>query len=151
MTAEPPDAPSSNALTLVPPPPDLAPGLFGFVRRIDPGCGGVVRILPEIRSSIQVHAADPYWVREQAPDAEWRQAPRVSLWGPRHDWGWGYARRDVSAYAVGLTAAAARVDAPHEAEQARRQIRRRRGQDQSATLWGGGHGRILQSRRRKSG
>ena len=105
MTAEPPDAPSSNALTLVPPPPDLAPGLFGFVRRIDPGCGGVVRILPEIRSSIQVHAADPYWVREQAPDAEWRQAPRVSLWGPRHDWGWGYARRDVSAYAVGLTPA----------------------------------------------
>ena len=238
MTAEPPDAPSSNALTLVPPPPDLAPGLFGFVRRIDPGCGGVVRTLPEIRSSIQVHAADPYWVREQAPDAEWRQAPRVSLWGPRHDWGWGYARRDVSAYAVGLTpaglaaltgvpapdlvnqvrpaaavdpalaaldaapdvapapvvarapqgdagrlspvrirrlfanpigvggmdlngaadlrqdahhAAAAGVDAPYEAEQPRRQIRRRRDERQGATLWCGGHGRILQSRRRKSG
>ena len=98
-------APQRSALTLVPPPPDLAPGLFGFVRRIDPGCGGVVRILPEIRSSIQVHAADPYWVREQAPDGPWRQGPRVSLWGPRHDWGWGYARRDVSAYAVGLTPA----------------------------------------------
>lgn len=102
MTAEPAALPRA-ALTLVPPPPDLAPGLFGFVRRIDPGCGGVVRILPEIRSSIQVHAADPYWVREQAPDAPWRQGPRVSLWGPRHDWGWGYARRDVSCFAVGLT------------------------------------------------
>ncbi|MEH6664089.1 MAG: AraC family transcriptional regulator [Brevundimonas sp.] len=108
MTAEPapvPDAPPRGALTLVPPPPDLAPALVGFVRRIDPGCGGVVRLLPEIRSSLQVHAADPYRVREQAPEAEWRQVPRVSLWGPRHAWGWGWARRDVSAFAVGLTPA----------------------------------------------
>ena len=82
MTAAPPDTPPRGALTLVPPPPDLAPALFGFVRRIDPGCGGVVRILPEIRSSLQVHAADPYWVREQAPDAPWRQgSPRLPV-GP---------------------------------------------------------------------
>jgi AraC-like DNA-binding protein len=105
MGAEPADATSRGTLTLIPPPPDLAPALFGFVRRIDPGCGGVVRILPEIRSSIQIQAADPYWVREQTPDACWRQVPRVSLWGPRHDWGWGYARRDISAFAVGLTPA----------------------------------------------
>ena len=105
MTAASADTPTRGALTLISPPPDLAPGLFGFVRRIDPGCGGVVRILPEIRSSIQVHAADPYWVREQTADAGWRQGSRVSLWGPRHDWGWGYVRRDVSAYAVGLTPA----------------------------------------------
>jgi AraC-like DNA-binding protein len=123
MTAALPDAPSRGALTLVPPPPDLAPALFGFVRRIDPGCGGVVRILPEIRSSLQVQAADPYWVREQAPDGPWRQVPRVSLWGPRHDWGWGYARRDISAYAVGLTpaglAALTGVPAPELVNQVR--------------------------------
>lgn len=116
MTAAPADTPPHGALTLRPPPPDLATAVFGFVRRVDPGCGGVVRILPEIRSSLQVQAADPYWVREQAPGAHWRPVARVSLWGPRHDWGWGYARRDISAFAVGLTpaglAALTRLQAP---------------------------------------
>lgn len=92
-------------LQVVAPPPDLAGQVIRFVHRIDPDCGGVVRILPEVRTSIQVMAADPYWIREQDPAADWRELDRVALWGPRHDWGWGFARRRIVAYALALTPA----------------------------------------------
>lgn len=95
---------SSHAgLRILPPPADLADRLFGFVHRLDLDCGGVVRILPEVRASIQIMTADPYWVREQGDGAAWRRLDRVALWGPRHAWGWGYARRSIICFAVGLT------------------------------------------------
>lgn len=105
MAPPPPPSAAQGVLTVVPPPPDLAGVVAGFVRRIDPGCGGVVRILPEVRVSLQVQAADCYWIREQRDGSPWRRVPRVSAWGPRHRWGWGYARRDISAFGVLLTAA----------------------------------------------
>ncbi|MCR5873054.1 AraC family transcriptional regulator [Phenylobacterium sp. J426] len=98
-------APPQGVLTVVPAPADIAAAATAFVRRIDPGCGGVVRILPELRVSLQVQAADPYWIQEQGDAGAWRQVPRVSAWGPRHDWAWGYARRDISAFGVLLTPA----------------------------------------------
>ncbi len=91
-------------LAIEPPPADLAPFVVGFVHRDDPEGGEVVRLLPELRTSIQIMIADPYWLRERAPDAIWEMAPRIGLWGPRSHWGYGYARRHVKAYAVGLTA-----------------------------------------------
>lgn len=100
-------ADARGALTVAPPPLDLRQAVTGFIRRIDPDCGGVVRILPDVRISLQVQAADPYWIGEQEAGRDWRIVPRVSLWGPRHTWGWGYAQRDISAFAVSLTTAGA--------------------------------------------
>ncbi|MEZ6021941.1 MAG: AraC family transcriptional regulator [Hyphomonadaceae bacterium] len=104
-------------LTFEPAPPDLAPLLFGFVHRDDPQCGAVVRVLPEPRSSIQIMVEDPYWLRDTDDDAPWRRLPRIALWGPRHQWCYGYAARHIRAYAVGLSAiglrALAATPAPH--------------------------------------
>lgn len=102
--ASPPASPQ-GVLTAVPAPPDLQHVATAFVRRIDVGCGGVVRILPEVRASLQVQVADPFWIREQGDDSGWRRVPRISAWGPRHRWGWGYAREDISAFGVVLTTA----------------------------------------------
>lgn len=89
------------------PPRSLSAGVFGFVRRRDDRGGDVVRILPEIRSSIQIFRADPYWVRED--EGPWRCVPRAALWGPRLFPAYGFARKTIDVYAVGLTPAGVRA------------------------------------------
>jgi AraC-like DNA-binding protein len=74
-----------------PGPPDLAPFLVGFVHRDDFQGGNVVRLLPEVRCSIQIMLADPLWLRAANSGACWVKVPRVSLWWP------------IVAYAVALT------------------------------------------------
>lgn len=98
---------SDDILELRPGPRALSAFVFGFVRRRDRRGGDVVRILPETRSSIQVFRADHYWVRED--DGPWRRIPRTALWGPRLSSAYGFARRDLDVYAVGLTAAGVRA------------------------------------------
>lgn len=85
----------------------LSQCVVGFVRRRDRRGGDVVRILPEPRSSIQAFRADPYWVRED--HGRWMQIPRIALWGPRLRPAYGFARRDLDVYAVGLTASGVRA------------------------------------------
>jgi AraC-like DNA-binding protein len=99
----------SGLLVLEPPPPHLAAQLFGFVHRDDPYCGSVVRVLPEVRASIQIMIEDPYWLRDRDQDAPWTRLPKGTLWGPRHQWCYGYAARHIRCYAVGLTAAGLRA------------------------------------------
>jgi len=91
------------------PPPDLAAYILGLVHRDERVDGQVVRLLPEVRASIQVMAADPYWLREQQPGALWRRVPEVALWAPRHAWGYGFVNRRVCAFAVALTGAGMRL------------------------------------------
>lgn len=97
-------APPAATLRFEPPPAALAPHILGFVLRDDLNAGGVVRWLPEVRASVQIMLADAVWMREAAEGGAWRRLPRVALWGPRHDWAYGYARRHIRAYAFGLTA-----------------------------------------------
>lgn len=92
-------------LTWRDPPADLAPFVQGFVGRDERPEAQVVRILPELRTSIQVMAAAPYWLRARGPHASWRRLPRVALWGPQHAWGYGYAGGHVRAFGPLLTAA----------------------------------------------
>lgn len=93
-----------------PPPADLAGLLTGFVHRNDSQGGDVVMVLPELRASIQIMLADPYWLRsrkaEGAEEAKWTQLPRVALWAPKYAWCYGFAARRIKAYAVGLSPAA---------------------------------------------
>ncbi len=86
-------------------PGDLAPWVFGFVHRDDTHGGEVVVVLPETRTSIQVMIADDYWLREQ--HASWRPVPRAAFWGPRYNWAYGYAKKHIKVFAVGLTPAGA--------------------------------------------
>jgi AraC-like DNA-binding protein len=81
----------------------LAPFISAFVHRRDARGGAVVMILPETRASIQIFTADPYWLRETAEGAAWRAVPPVGFWGPRLNWAYGYARRRLNVFAVGLT------------------------------------------------
>ncbi|MEL7023957.1 MAG: AraC family transcriptional regulator [Pseudomonadota bacterium] len=92
-----------DELRTVPPPEALSPFVSVFVCRRDCVDGQVIRLLPELRSSVQVNLADPYWVREQDSDAQWRQCPRVAIWTPRTQWGYGYAKERIVVYAFGLT------------------------------------------------
>lgn len=93
-----------------PPPADLAGLLTGFVHRNDSQGGDVVMVLPELRASIQIMLADPYWLRcrevEGAQEAKWVQLPRIALWAPKYAWCYGFAARRIKAYAVGLSPAA---------------------------------------------
>lgn len=92
------------------PPHDLAPHVSAFVHRDDEAGGGqVLRLLPDARTSLQFMLADPYWTRDRADGAPWVRVPRTSIWAPKHDWCYGYARRHVRAFAVGLTAAGLRA------------------------------------------
>jgi len=97
------------------PPADLAEFVWAFVRRDEAVDGEVVRILPELRPSIQIMTGDPYWIKDRNADAAWRRLPRLALWAPRFSWAYGFAARRVTAFAVGLTpaglAAIARVPA----------------------------------------
>lgn len=88
------------------PPAALAPFVSVFVHRDERGVGGVVRVLPELRASIQIMLADPVWQREREATAEWAELPRVGLWAPRFEWAYCFARHHIRAYAVGLTPAA---------------------------------------------
>src|SRR5262245_14855983 len=47
----------------------------------------------------------PYWLRESASDAAWRRLPRMTLWGPRYDWCYGFAAGRIKAFGIGLSAA----------------------------------------------
>ncbi len=85
------------------PPADLAGHILGFAHRNEAVDGKVVRLLPEVRGSIQVMAADPYWLRERAPGSPWRRVPQVALWAPRHAWGYGFATGRIHAFAIALT------------------------------------------------
>lgn len=86
-----------------PPPTDLAPFVFAFIHRDEEGVGGVVRVLPELRASIQIQTIDPYWLRGHGQSAAWERTPRVALWAPRFEWGFGFATRHIRAFAIGLT------------------------------------------------
>lgn len=91
------------------PPLELVPFVSGFVHRDEPVDGRAVRLLPDVRTSIQIMLADPYWIRERGEGEAWQRLPRIALWGPRHDWGYGYAASRVTCFAVGLTPAGFRA------------------------------------------
>jgi AraC-like DNA-binding protein len=97
-----------GALTLVQPPADLAGNVFGFVHRDEDPGPQVVRVLPEVRFSIQIMLDRAYWLRESGADGAWRCLPRIALWGPRYQWCYGFAAGRISAFAVGLSAAGLR-------------------------------------------
>lgn len=73
-----------------------------FVERRDENAGGVVRLLPEVRSSIQFMLGDEYWQRERDENV-WRRMARAGLWGPRSQWAYGYVERKLQVYAIALT------------------------------------------------
>ncbi|MEL7312912.1 MAG: AraC family transcriptional regulator [Pseudomonadota bacterium] len=85
------------------PPEALSAFISVFVCRKDRVDADVVRLLPELRSSVQVSLADPYWVREREDRAPWRRCPEIALWTPRTVWGYGHAKCDIKVYAFGLT------------------------------------------------
>ncbi len=98
-----------DILHFTPPPADLAAHVFGFVHRSDRRGGDVVLILPESRTSVQARRADPYYIRETADGSPWREAPPLSLWGPRLQRGYGYAARKIEVFGFGLTPAGFRA------------------------------------------
>lgn len=89
-------------------PAALAGNLIGFVHRDEDPGPQLVRVLPEVRFSIQIMLDQPYWLREANPDADWKRLPRVALWGPRYHWCYGFAAGRIKAFAVVLTAAGLR-------------------------------------------
>lgn len=95
-------------LILVDPPAELAGNLFGFIHRDEDPGPQVVRVLPEVRFSIQLMLDQPYWLRDAGPDAAWRRLPRIALWGPRYEWCYGFAAGRIKAFGVGLSAAGLR-------------------------------------------
>jgi AraC-like DNA-binding protein len=95
-------------LVLVHPPADLAGNVFGFVHRDEDPGPQVVRVLPEIRFAIQIMLGQPYWLRDAAAGAAWRRLPRMTLWGPRYDWCYGFAAGRIKAFGIGLSAAGLR-------------------------------------------
>jgi AraC-like DNA-binding protein len=94
---------SRPAITAVPAPTDLAPWISAAVVRDEQVDGGVVRLLPEPRMSIQLRLGDLYWIREQDRDADWQPLPELTLWGPRHRWAWGHVARRAHVYGLALT------------------------------------------------
>lgn len=97
-----------GALVLSHPPADLAGNLLGFVHRNEDPGPQVVRVLPEVRFSIQIMLDQSYWLRAASTEAEWKRLPRIALWGPRYDWCYGFAAGRIKAFAIGLTAAGLR-------------------------------------------
>ncbi|MCU0754182.1 MAG: AraC family transcriptional regulator [Xanthomonadales bacterium] len=92
-----------RTLLRVDPPPRLSAFVHAIVHRDDPAGGGVMRLLPELRCSIQVTRGDRYWTRPRDQD-RWELAPVVALWGPKLRPGYGYARRHIRVDAIGLSA-----------------------------------------------
>lgn len=99
------DGAADGFLVRAPVPPDLTPWVMAFVHRDECVDGRVVRLLPEMRASIQIMLADPYWIRERDAAAVWRRMPRIALWAPRYRWGYGFAARHIRVYAVALSPA----------------------------------------------
>lgn len=97
-----------SELVLIDPPAELAGNLFGFIHRDEDPGPQVVRVLPEVRFSIQLMLDQPYWLRHASANAEWRRLPRIALWGPRYDWCYGFAAGRIKAFGVGLSAAGLR-------------------------------------------
>ena len=85
------------------PPEDLSPFVSLYVSRRETVDGTIVRLLPELRQSVQICLQDAYWVREQDEGARWRRCPPIALWMPRTRWGYGYVARRVAVFAIGLT------------------------------------------------
>lgn len=98
-------------------PAELAGNLIGFVHRDEDPGPQVVRVLPEVRFSIQIMLDQSYWLREAAPDADWKCLPRIALWGPRYHWCYGFAAGRIKAFAVALTAAGLRQISQRPASQ----------------------------------
>lgn len=95
----------AEALSWREPPADLAHHVLGYVLRDERPAAEVVRSLPDVRASIQVMAAAPYWVKGRSPGATWRRLPEVTLWGPKYAWVYGFPGGHIRAFSVGLTAA----------------------------------------------
>lgn len=89
-------------LRFEPAPPQLAPWVVGHVERDDAHGGGVMRLLPEPRASIQITLGDRYWLRPDG-SSEWRLAPKLAVWAPRFHPGHGYARQRIHVYALLLS------------------------------------------------
>lgn len=79
---------------------------MAFVHRDEDPGRQVVRVLPETRTSIQIMAGEAYWLRDAGDGASWRRLPRISVWGPRYQWCYGFAAGRIQAYAFSLTAPA---------------------------------------------
>lgn len=86
------------------PPIELSGDVTGFVHRDEDLGPQIVRVLPEVRFSIQIMFDQAYWLREAGPNAEWKRLPRSALWGPRYRWCYGFAAGRIRAFAIGLTA-----------------------------------------------
>jgi AraC-like DNA-binding protein len=84
-------------------PEPLRAWMKDFVYRDDASGGEVVYEFPELRPSIQIMLGDPYWLRERAHASPWMRAPRIGIWGPRYEWGYGFAKRRITVFAFGLT------------------------------------------------
>ena len=85
------------------PAPEVEPWLSPFVYRYDAHCGHVVHELPLLIPTVQIMLADDYWLRERDAAAKWAPVPRLAFWGPRINWGYGYARRVVRCFSFALT------------------------------------------------
>ena len=96
---------SAKALSWLPVSAELAPWVFAMVLRDEKLPAEVVRLLPELRSSLQYMVADRYYVRPLAAPCEWRALPRCTLWAPSYQSAFGYAKHHIKAFAIGLTAA----------------------------------------------
>jgi AraC-like DNA-binding protein len=96
---------SANALIRVEPPAPLAAHIAAIVHRDENPGRQLVRVLPEVRGSIQIMLAEPYWLRDAAPGSSWRRLPRLTLWGPRYDWCFGFAAGHIEAFGFALTGA----------------------------------------------
>lgn len=96
----------SGVLSYTEAPPSLAPHFPGFVVREERGIGGVVRVLPELRASVQIMLGDGYWLRGKEADARWVQCPRIAIWAPSFSWRYGHVRDTVKAFAFALSPSA---------------------------------------------
>lgn len=80
--------------------------MTAFVHRDENPGSQIVRVLPEVRTSVQIMAAEPYWLRDAGQPSSWRRLPRIAVWGPRYHWCYGFAAGHIRAYAFVLNAAA---------------------------------------------
>lgn len=96
----------SGFLQAYEPPACVASYVEGFVHRDEDPGPQVVRVLPELRPSIQFMMHEPYWLRNATNQGDWRRLPRFALWGPRYTWCYGFAAGRINAYAFSLKSAA---------------------------------------------
>jgi AraC-like DNA-binding protein len=100
----------------------LAPWILAVVLRDEKLPGEVVRLLPELRCSLQYMLADAYHVRSAEASGEWRALPRAALWAPCDQSAFGYARHHIRAFAIGFTAAGWQTLFPGDVSQVVNQI-----------------------------